>query len=363
MNLMLITRDRLNPQALACEEAQNRIRIAVKDATLSRKPKAELDKIVRQIILACLSRLSSKDLKNAAYRSLVAFYNTEQRIIRERLSGDRLLLFLALTKLVEYRRVKREDKVPYTLNMTVKEAREIIEDTAFIPDRDKEEILNFGNALNKYHEDYIKHDVSPVLERMAREEALDPDSEEYLGQRSTLRNRAEREVRWQAHIDEIEGFKARGVKLVIASAHANCSPRCSPWQGRVYSLDGTYGTTDDGREYEPLENATKIPTKNGRWYNGLLGFNCRHYLVEYKSGYKFPEVSLATEGREYAIEQKQRYFERQVRKWRAEAEMQRGTGDPRYRVAERKAREWNQRYIAFSKANQRAYYTSRTRLL
>lgn len=360
---MEITRDKLNPQALACEEAQSLIRIAVKDATLKRTPRAELDKKVRGIILACLARISSEDLKSAVYRSLIQFYNTQRRIARERLSGDRLLLFLALTKLVEYRTVRREDKVPYTKDMTVQEAREIVKDTPLIPLEDKEEVLNYGTALHTYHETYIKKYVRPTLERMAKEEALDPDSEKYLGQRSTLRNRAEREVRWQGHVDEIESFRAKGVKLVIVSAHANCSARCSPWQGRVYSLDGTYGKTDDGREYEPLENATKIPTKNGRWYNGLLGFNCRHYLVEYKSGFEFPTVSLATVGREYAIDQKQRYYERQVRRWRAEAEMQKNTGDPRYRVAERKAREWNDKYIQFSKSHKRAYYPSRTRLI
>ena len=360
---MEITRDKLNPQALACEEAQSLIRIAVKDATLNRTPRSELDKKVRGIILACLARISSTDLKSAVYRSLIQFYDTQRRIARERLSGDRLLLFLALTKLAEYRTVRREDKVSYTKNMTVQEARDIIRESVFIPNADKVEILNYGNALNTYHETYIKKYVRPTLERMAEEEALDPDSEEYLGQRSTLRNRAEREVRHQGHVKEIENFKAKGVKLVIVSSHANCSPRCSPWQGRVYSLDGTYGRTDDGRDFEPLENATNILTPNGKWYNGLFGFNCRHHMVEYKADYEFPSVSLGTEAREYAIDKKQRYYERQVRRWRAEAEMQKNTGDPRYRIAERKAREWNERYIQFSKSHQRAYYPSRTRLL
>lgn len=359
---MRTTRDTLNRQALACEEAQSLIRIAVKDGAFKQKPRHETDKAVRIIIMACLSKLGSPSLKSAAYRSLVSFYQRELRIAEDMKKRDALILFLALSRLVLHRIPVRKRKDDYGENLTLQRAREIIEETPYIPEDDKTEILNYGYALNIYHDDYIKKYVMPTLNRMAEEEALDPDSEKYLGQRSSLRNRAEREVRWQGHIDEIQGFRDRGVRLVIASSHANCSPRCRDWQGRVYSLDGTSGITDDGRKYVPLEEATNIPTPNGKWFNGLLGFNCRHYLVEYKPHYEFPKVSEATEKREYAIDQKQRYLERQVREWRAKAEMRKGTGE-KYTEAKIKAEMYNQRYIAFSKANGRAYYSSRTRLL
>lgn len=97
-------------------------------------------------------------------------------------------------------------------------------------------------------------------------------------------------------------FKSNGVKLVIASAHADCSGRCSKWQGKVYSLDGSYGTTEDGREYQPLENATDVyyTTKAGRTYkNGLLGFNCRHKLHEF-NGQQPQTISKEDRKKEYA---------------------------------------------------------------
>lgn len=354
--------DTLNRQAIACEEAQSLIRIAVKDGAFKRRPKDEIDKRVRMIILACLARLDSASMKSAAYRSLVAFYNSETRIVQEIRRRDAIILFLALSRLVTHQIPVRERRGDYGEDMTLREAREIIEETPYIPEGDKLEILNYGNALNTYHEDYIKKYIRPTLNRMAEEEALDPDSEDYLDRRSTLRNRAEREVRWQKHNDEIQGFKDRGVKLVIVSAHANCSVRCSSYQGKVYSLDGTSGITPDGRKYEPLEKATNVLTPNGKWYNGLFGFNCRHYLVEYKDHYEFPMVSEATEKREYAIDQKQRYYERQVREWRKKAEMLKRTGAD-FTEARRKAEMYNRRYIEFSRAHNRAYYPSRTRLI
>ena len=174
------------------------------------------------------------------------------------------------------------------------------------------------------------------------------------------------EVRYQGHINEVAGLRGKGVKLVIASAHADCSQRCMPWQGRVFSLDGTSGTTEDGRHYVPLEEATNVPyvTKAGRTYmNGLLGFNCRHYLVEYRNGYQFPKPNPFLEKREYQITEEQRRLERNVRIWRTRAVESQGQDAKTYKKAKAKAKEWNDAYIAFSKANNRAYYPSRTKIL
>ena len=150
--------------------------------------------------------------------------------------------------------------------------------------------------------------------------------------------------------------------------HADCSERCSPYQGRVYSLDGTYGTTKDGRRYEPLENATNNPrdryiTKAGRVYqNGLLGFNCRHYLIAYKEGMAAPYVSATVQSKEREITRKQRELERMVIKWRERALMQKGNGRE-YVRAKQKAQYWFEEYKTFSKNNRRAYYPDRIKIL
>ena len=111
--MQMASSNRLNPQALACEEAQSAIRLAVKNATLKRRPKAELDKAVRVIISKCIERLTSQELKSAAYRSLVQFYNKERQIVSELLTTQRLILFLALTTLVGHRATRKEDKSEY----------------------------------------------------------------------------------------------------------------------------------------------------------------------------------------------------------------------------------------------------------
>ena len=62
----------------------------------------------------------------------------------------------------------------------------MVEDDITLP-----EIIQKGVPLQRYSDDVFKEYIKPVLDDMAKEEALDPDSEEYWGRRSSLRNRAE----------------------------------------------------------------------------------------------------------------------------------------------------------------------------
>ena len=174
-------------------------------------------------------------------------------------------------------------------------------------------------------------------------------------------------MRYEYHQNEIADFKKQGAKLVICSTHADCSDRCYPWQGRVYSLDHTTGITADGKRYIPLETATDIyyTTKAGKTYkNGLLGFNCRHRLYEYKDGMQVPYVSANEQKQEYAITVRQRQMETQIRHYREEYLIYHGTTDEALaQRARKKAIALNKRYIAFSQKNERAYYPDRVKII
>ena len=98
------------------------------------------------------------------------------------------------------------------------------------------------------------------------------DDEAKYSRRVSLRNLAEVEVRRGEIADMLAGLRARGVRLAWASSHADCSERCSHWQGKLYSLDGTYGT-ENGTPYQPIENAVNVIDKYGN-VNGLFGYNC-----------------------------------------------------------------------------------------
>lgn len=359
---MEIANKPLNLQAIAIEEAETQIRLIVKTEYLKGTPKAKISEKVLKVISALQGKLKYPELKEASRISLMQFAERQYREI-VKLRGQNLLVLLACMKIYE-------PKNEITKNMPLSRAEEILQGYM---ERTGESINIYATEMRKFSEKYINENVKPVFERLARQYPFDPAS---IGERDTyigaynkhinsLRNRAELEVRYNGHLENIRNLREQGHRLVIASSHADCSERCREWQGRVYSLDGTYGTTPDGRKYVPLEEATDVyyTTKAGKvWKNGLLGFNCRHYLVPYKDGFRFPKPNAEQERREYAITEEQRHLERNVRYWRTRAIYEKNVNPEAYAKALKKVNYWNDAYISYSQKNGRAYYPSRTNI-
>lgn len=189
-----------------------------------------------------------------------------------------------------------------------------------------QENIEHRQAQGGIEEDYTEYiypdriDVDDVRKKVKAKIRELSETETESGDGHNLRNRAEMYVRHEAQQDSIEQMRQDGVKLVWASTHVDCSRRCAPWQGKLYSLDGTYGEIN-GKKYQPLENATDIwyTTKAGkRWKNGLLGFNCRHRLVPYNEHQAPPKAFTAQEMKvRRALNERQRTLEREIRKQRA----------------------------------------------
>lgn len=100
-----------------------------------------------------------------------------------------------------------------------------------------------------------------------------------------------------------------GIHLVVVTAHANTCKMCEPWQGKVLIDDiFSHGTKEDGN-YPLLSEAVE---------KGFLHPNCRHTLATYFTG--ITRLPVVPDGKEaikvYEAEQKQRYYERQLRKWK-----------------------------------------------
>lgn len=338
------------------EEAETKIRQVVKNEFFAQTPKAAIDKKVFAIIFAAEKEIKIVALAIAARQSLLRFYSDQYDELRRSFGWQ--LPALAALLLLNGRTLTGGDIRP--TKPQTEQARQILAERGYDASR------LTGAPLQKFSRDYMRDNVKPALDRLAAQQARDPDD---VSGRNTLRNRAEMEVRYNAHLEQIAALREQGVNLVICSTHADCSKRCRPYQGRVYSLDGTSGMTDDGRSYVPLEKATQNPddrytTKDGKTYqNGLLGFNCRHFLVPYKSGYRFPKPNAAEERKEYNITQTQRRMEAEVRKWRTVAVENENLNREKYLDARRKAIAANKAYIAYSKEHNRAYYPSRTALL
>lgn len=333
------------------EEAETKIRKIVKEEYLKQTAKPQLDLIIRKVIIEALKRVKIKELREAAIKSLLVFYNKQYGQIRTLFDGN-VAALLAVMVMADKNKSLSERKEAYNKTRNI---------GYNIPLPQK--VVISGVPTQAYMQDYLKNKVRPILDNLIRQEAKDPDD---ISGRNSLRNRAEMEVRYAEHNTQIEDLKNSGNRLVIASTHSDCSERCAPFQGKVYSLDGTSGKTDDGRNFVPLERATEIwyTTKKGKRYkNGLLGFNCRHFLIPYKSGYRFPEPDKEQEKREYAITLRQRELERNVRKWQIKAIENKALDESEYKKARQNAIIANKEYIEFSKKHNRAYYPSRVQVL
>lgn len=353
--------DPLNEQASILVDAQTDIKTAIKKGVLGGASFVVISAEVRKIISRTIARIRSPTLQKDARVSLMKFANKAYSDFQATLNLNGTLL--AAVVLLSERITERKANGIQGKYFVPKTPREI-DAVEQVAERTKIRLRAYdrGLPLQEFQKTYIDR-VSKALGGLAEEKALDPND---VTGRNSLRNLAEMQVRYERHLQEIADLKNSGTRLVVCSVHADCSERCAPWQGRVYSLDGTSGTTEDGRKFIPLETATDVyyTTKAGRTYkNGLLGFNCRHRLLPYKANMVIPFVSETERKKEDAITKRQRALERAVIGYREEALMYKGNNAEKYREARRNAVEIYDEYKRFSKKNGRAYYPDRVKIL
>ena len=132
------------------------------------------------------------------------------------------------------------------------------------------------------------------------------------------RNIVEMGIRFAKYQEQKRQLIADGVRLVYVPPHANCSKRCQPYQGRLYSLDGTRGAID-GRQFIPIEEVAEKKTVQGKrdpsrtYAAGLFAYNCRHTMQAYEDGMKFEVIPNKVIEKQREIETTQREMEREIR--------------------------------------------------
>lgn len=217
-----------------------------------------------------------------------------------------------------------------------------------------------GSALIKDYKKQVRAVVKALTVDPPEIQLSDVNNKPY---KMSTRSYAEMSVRYEANLEDVKNLKANNVKLVWTSSHADASPRCQPYQGKLYSLDGTSGKTEDGISYTPLDKALLGPKGDG---NGIInGYNCRHYLIEYKPGSKAPiDYDKATVMRENQINNKQRNYESNIRQLKLQERLARKSGfkgqadklNKRWKILELE-------YQKFSLQNDRAYFPWRTAIV
>ncbi|MFD5002214.1 phage minor capsid protein [Streptomyces mutabilis] len=120
----------------------------------------------------------------------------------------------------------------------------------------------------------------------------------------------------EAHTDRLG---AAGVELVIVSQAPEECDLCRPWERKILTRTGQPGArsvqvehaTEDG-EMVTVRVAGSLPEARAA---GLMHPNCRHTVSAYLPGVSRVPAVQPSRGT-YEDSQRQRYFERQIRKWK-----------------------------------------------
>ena len=214
-----------------------------------------------------------------------------------------------------------------------------------------------GLAIIKDYDKKVEKEIRRLVEDNPKATMVDKNG---ITRQRNLRNEAETRVRFQANKEDVDNLKDK-TKFVMTTSHADCSPRCQPWQGRLYSTDDTSGYKD-GMHYVPLKKAMEGENGDG---NGIItGYNCRHRAVPYRKGMRKPEEYTQAEIRKQRkIDSKQRYYENRIRKIKLEERLAREQGfTDRARTLKERGKVATNKYETFSLRNKRAFYRWRTQI-
>lgn len=142
---------------------------------------------------------------------------------------------------------------------------------------------------------------------------------------------------------KMDNCKELGINIVKTSSHGGARPSHQEWQGKLFYLH---------TPVKGLQNFKKA-TGYGR-VDGLGGANCRHSFYEV-TDYEYKNNLVDTEefdknrnDDQYKLEQKQRYYERQIRSWKKRKNILDECGVDSTKEA-KKIREWQDKRSQFIK--------------
>jgi hypothetical protein len=140
-----------------------------------------------------------------------------------------------------------------------------------------------------------------------------------------------------------------GIYTVVMSTHDNCSPWCLPYQGKVM-IDDVYTSIPKERAQQ-LSKQMGYPLLSTAMSNGAFHPNCRHTLSTFFPGVsKLPPKTDSKKAlANYKAEQKQRSYERQIRKYKR---LEAGSLDEENKAKySAKVKEWQEKLKAHLEEN------------
>ena len=201
--------------------------------------------------------------------------------------------------------------------------------------------MSLQEATRKTIRELARKGIPAFTDNLGRE--WSPEAYIMMDMRSTLANtaRAAQDMRCDQY----------GIQLIEVSSHMGARPLCAPYQGRIFSRDGSKGITMDGAGgkiyYTPLsETSYGQPA-------GLFGINCGHVQYPFAPGINFQRYfpyPKEENDRRYQQFQRQRAMERDIRATKRECMMLQELDDKEgLQKASQRLRAQKQKYSQYSK--------------
>ena len=214
--------------------------------------------------------------------------------------------------------------------------------------------MSLQEATRKTIRELAQKGIPAFVDKRGRE--WSPEAYVMMDMRSTLGNTAR--AAQDARCDEYN------IQLIEVSSHMGARPLCAPYQGRIFSRDGSKGVTVDGAGgkiyYTPLsETSYGQPA-------GLFGINCGHVQYPFVPGINFQRYfpyPKEENDRRYMQFQQQRAMERGIRAAKRECMMLQETGDTEgLQKASLRLRNQREKYRAYCKETGLKQHNDRTQV-
>lgn len=214
--------------------------------------------------------------------------------------------------------------------------------------------MSLQEATRKTIRELAQKGIPAFVDKRGRE--WSPEAYVMMDMRSTLANTAR--AAQDTRCDEY------GIQLIEVSSHMGARPLCAPYQGRIFSRDGSKGVTTDGAGgkiyYTPLsETSYGQPA-------GLFGINCGHVQYPFVPGINFQRYfpyPKEENDKRYREFQQQRAMERNIRAAKRECMMLQETGDTEgLQKASLRLRTQKEKYSAYCKETGLRQHNDRTQV-
>ena len=214
--------------------------------------------------------------------------------------------------------------------------------------------MSLQEATRKTIRELAQKGIPAFVDKRGRE--WSPEAYVMMDMRSTLGNTAR--AAQNARCDEYN------IQLIEVSSHMGARPLCAPYQGRIFSRDGSKGVTTDGAGgkiyYTPLsETSYGQPA-------GLFGINCGHVQYPFVPGINFQRYfpyPKEENDRRYMQFQQQRAMERDIRAAKRECMMLQEVGDTEgLQKASLRLRNQREKYKAYCKETGLKQHNDRTQV-